>query len=171
MRTTLRRRGIEVEDVCGLCSMPGESIEHLLLECVVARDCWTVAGLQNWTQDCGSKGEASLISFSVQLKLVRRIECKGICQSCGLCGRIRMRWCGTQRQSRLELLCALQPMNWPGGERPSRTGVSFRVQDPKYDRDGIHRQRASSNVTWTWQFTRKRTAPASAGWCVTILGV
>ncbi|CAN1123673.1 hypothetical protein LINPERPRIM_LOCUS3358 [Linum perenne] len=55
-RLTLRRRGIEVDHVCGVCSNPGETMEHLLFSCVYAHDCWVVAGLQQWIHDLVMQG-------------------------------------------------------------------------------------------------------------------
>ncbi|CAN1303405.1 Putative ribonuclease H protein At1g65750 [Linum perenne] len=47
-RENLRRRGMEVHDSCGVCSADGESTTHVLLECELARDCWTTDGLWEW---------------------------------------------------------------------------------------------------------------------------
>ncbi|CAN1216845.1 Putative ribonuclease H protein At1g65750 [Linum perenne] len=45
-RNKLWRRRIEVHDSCGMCSRESESLEHLFLDCEVARGCWRVAGLE-----------------------------------------------------------------------------------------------------------------------------
>ncbi|CAN1223742.1 hypothetical protein LINPERPRIM_LOCUS2142 [Linum perenne] len=44
--SSLRRRRIEVEDKCGLCSRNGETVEHLFLHCDVARECWRKVGME-----------------------------------------------------------------------------------------------------------------------------
>ncbi|CAN1141983.1 hypothetical protein LINPERHAP2_LOCUS12811 [Linum perenne] len=45
-RQAIIHRGIpEVEDRCGLCGTESETIEHLFLDCSVARRCWQVAGV------------------------------------------------------------------------------------------------------------------------------
>ncbi|CAN1818577.1 Transposon TX1 uncharacterized 149 kDa protein [Linum perenne] len=46
-RATLRRRGIDVIDECGSCSVEGETVEHLLFECPVATACWQLSGLEH----------------------------------------------------------------------------------------------------------------------------
>ncbi|CAN0915917.1 Putative ribonuclease H protein At1g65750, partial [Linum grandiflorum] len=50
-RSQLAHRGVEILDICGSCSQPGESLEHLLFECPVALDCWKQAGLWQWMVD------------------------------------------------------------------------------------------------------------------------
>ncbi|CAN1287781.1 Putative ribonuclease H protein At1g65750 [Linum perenne] len=45
-RHALNRRGIVVEDVCGLCNVDGEDTKHLFLTCEVARSCWRVANAE-----------------------------------------------------------------------------------------------------------------------------
>ncbi|CAN1729936.1 LINE-1 reverse transcriptase homolog [Linum perenne] len=48
LRTTLRRRRIEVPITCGLCGGAEETAQHLFTNCVVAEDCWRHADL--WTE-------------------------------------------------------------------------------------------------------------------------
>uniref|UniRef100_A0A453F0W5 Reverse transcriptase zinc-binding domain-containing protein n=1 Tax=Aegilops tauschii subsp. strangulata TaxID=200361 RepID=A0A453F0W5_AEGTS len=37
----LARRGLQHQDVCPFCDQHDETINHLLVECVLAREVWT----------------------------------------------------------------------------------------------------------------------------------
>ncbi|CAN1243750.1 hypothetical protein LINPERPRIM_LOCUS5802 [Linum perenne] len=43
----LNGRGVAIEDKCGLCNVDGEDVNHLFLQCEVARRCWAVVGATN----------------------------------------------------------------------------------------------------------------------------
>ncbi|CAN1289831.1 hypothetical protein LINPERPRIM_LOCUS20465 [Linum perenne] len=65
-RSTLRRRGIEMVDKCGMCSSPGETIEHMMFSCVVMQDCWRAAGMQQWVSDFSlTMGAFADVMFSI----------------------------------------------------------------------------------------------------------
>ena len=36
----LRRRGIQVDDICLVCGMTGESLQHTFIECHFSREVW-----------------------------------------------------------------------------------------------------------------------------------
>ena len=69
----LARRGLDHQDCCPMCSQEEESINHILLQCVVAREVWTAIchplrrpewiptvneSLGAWCQDKRGRGEA-----------------------------------------------------------------------------------------------------------------
>ncbi|CAN1293839.1 hypothetical protein LINPERPRIM_LOCUS22206 [Linum perenne] len=56
-RRALNRRGIEVEDACGLCNGTSETSEHLFIACEVAKRCWRIAEAEDLVADAEMKGE------------------------------------------------------------------------------------------------------------------
>ncbi|CAN1189558.1 Putative ribonuclease H protein At1g65750 [Linum perenne] len=48
-RSALYRRGIQIEDVCGVCNTMFETQWHLFVDCSFARGCWDRVGLREET--------------------------------------------------------------------------------------------------------------------------
>ncbi|CAN1747772.1 hypothetical protein LINPERHAP1_LOCUS3195 [Linum perenne] len=48
-RSALYRRGIQIDDVCGVCNTMFETQWHLFVECSFARECWDRVGLREET--------------------------------------------------------------------------------------------------------------------------
>ncbi|CAN0906798.1 Uncharacterized mitochondrial protein AtMg00310 [Linum grandiflorum] len=59
-RSILMHRGVALVDECGCCSAIGETLEHLVFECSLARGCWVVSGLLHWV--------SSLEGFNTDIK-------------------------------------------------------------------------------------------------------
>ncbi|CAN1227370.1 Putative ribonuclease H protein At1g65750 [Linum perenne] len=78
-RNAIVRRGLEVEDTCGLCDGDAETTEHVFLTAV---KCWEVADMSRWLEEVGEPHEADFNEWL--FKVLLKFDVKAIRQAMGV---------------------------------------------------------------------------------------